>query len=77
MKDLRDLTEEELNKRFLNHRPSDKGIESIEDIRLIAKNFALMVDTLCETSREKSLAFTHIEQAMFWANAAIARREKK
>lgn len=27
--------------------------------------------------REKSLAITHLEEAMFWANAAIARNQEE
>lgn len=44
------------------------------DIRDAALTFAEHLDTLCPASRELDLALTNIEQAMFWANAAIARR---
>jgi hypothetical protein len=32
---------------------------------------------LCPGSRELSLAITKLEEAVFWANAAIARNEKE
>ncbi|MGH3375967.1 MAG: DUF7681 family protein [Actinoallomurus sp.] len=38
-----------------------------------------MADALNEVlpeGREKSLAITNLEQAMFWANAAVARQEE-
>lgn len=34
-----------------------------------------MVDELCPESRERSLAFTKIDEAVMWANASIARNE--
>jgi hypothetical protein len=32
-----------------------------------------VIDNNCPDSREKSLAMTNLEQAVMWANAAIAR----
>lgn len=42
-------------------------------IREHFKNLALTVLDQTPPSREQSLALTHLEQALFWANAAIAR----
>jgi hypothetical protein len=36
---------------------------------------AQFVDRICPDGREKSTAITKLEEAMFWANAAIARQE--
>lgn len=44
-----------------------------EHIRAIGGEFAQLIDDLCPESREKSLAWTHIDEAVFWANASIAR----
>jgi len=46
-------------------------------IRGEIKNLAVRLLTLCPPSRELSLALTHLEEAVFCANAAIARNEKK
>ncbi len=37
---------------------------------------ACEIDNLCPDGREKSLALTKLEEAMFWANAAIARNSE-
>ena len=45
-----------------------------EELRSSAKVLANVINGLCPDSRETSLAMTHLEEAVFWANAAIARR---
>ncbi|MFM9261467.1 hypothetical protein ACKAMS_22780 [Rhodococcus sp. 5A-K4] len=42
-------------------------------IREACKALAHDLDAKVPPGREKSLALTNLEQAMFWANAAIAR----
>lgn len=42
---------------------------------ITAKELAYMICQNTPTSREQSLALTNLEQAIFWANAAIARNE--
>lgn len=65
----------ELNKRFTYHAPKDDQAQRYEDIRRNAHTFAAFIDASCPDSREKSLAITAIEEAVMWANAAIARNE--
>jgi hypothetical protein len=36
---------------------------------------ALLIDKIAPDGREKALAITHLEEAMFWANASIARAQ--
>lgn len=57
---------------FTNHTPSKEGIALIEANRKIAKEFATHVADL-PVGREQSLAITKIEEALFYANAAVAR----
>jgi hypothetical protein len=61
--------------RLTNHKPTEIGIENIELFRNHAKDFANIVINLTQESRERSLALTKIEEALFWANAAVARYE--
>ena len=72
------LTEREwadLKNRFTYKAPKPDQVERYELIRSRALGLADMLATLCPQSREKSLAFTNLEQAVMWANAAIARNE--
>ncbi len=69
------MDQNELNKRFMYHAPKGDQPERYEAIRSAGRNFAELVAALTPVSREQSVAFTHIEDAVFWANAAIARRE--
>ena len=65
----------DLENRFTYHQPKGDQAERYVDIRTLARDFAKQIDAMCPDSREKSLAITHIEEAVFWANAAIARNE--
>ena len=64
----------EIETRFTYHKPKEGQAETYGLIRDNAKSFALIIDAHCPESREKSLAITHLEDAVMWANAAIARR---
>lgn len=66
---------EELETRFTYHAPKDNQPIRYTIIRAEAKRFADLCDELCPNSSEKSLAFTKLEEAVMWANAAIARNE--
>jgi hypothetical protein len=45
------------------------------DIRRSCYQLAIVVNEAVPDGREKSTAITKIEEAMFWANAALARSE--
>jgi hypothetical protein len=71
----REMEASELETRFTYHPPKDGQAERYQLIRQEARSFAERIDGECPESREKSLALTSLEQAVMWANAAIARRE--
>lgn len=70
------MTNEEMTSRFTYHAPKPGQPERYEIIRNKAYELAAYIEGACPESREKSIAFTKIEEAVMWANAAIARREE-
>lgn len=71
------FTEEVIRNRFIYHKPTGNQAVKYEVIRNLCLDIALRLNELCPDSRELSLALTHLEQANFYANAAIARNEKE
>jgi hypothetical protein len=65
----------EIEKRFTYHAPKEGQPLRYEQIRNFANSFAILLNNHCPESREKSLAFTALEEAVMWANASIARNE--
>ena len=65
----------DLENRFTYHSPKTGQPERYTHIREKAKELALLIMEATPVSREQSLAFTALEEAVFWANASIARNE--
>lgn len=64
-----------IENNFTYHAPKAGQPERYTALREKAKEFALLIEQECPESRERSLAFTKLEEAVMWANAAIARNE--
>jgi hypothetical protein len=65
---------EELAHRFEHHPPHDAAtVQRHKVVRSRLLWVAVDLDDYLPESREKSLFLTHLEEAMMWANAAIAR----
>lgn len=64
---------QDLENRFTYHAPKPGQPEKYQEIRSMALEFASLVTLQAPVSWEASLALTKIEEAVFWANAAIAR----
>ena len=72
------ITLEEIRNRFDYHPPKDEAtVHMHEHVRRICKDTATALNALIPKGREHSLVITHLEEAMFWANAAIARQKKE
>jgi hypothetical protein len=65
---------EELRRRFTYHLPKEGQPEKYTALREEALMLALKIEKLCPHSRERSLAFTKLEECIMHANASIARR---
>jgi hypothetical protein len=72
---LDDQTLDKLNKRFTYHSPKNDQPERYQKIRQDALALAILITSNTPESREQSLAITHLEETVMWANAAIARNE--
>lgn len=67
--------EQRIKNDFTYHPPTPEQVEKYTKLRAQAKDLAMTIALLCPDSRERSLALTNLEQAIMWANAAIARNE--
>lgn len=65
----------QIENNFKYHSPSADQPERYVFLRDEAKKLAYNIVKNTPPSREQSLALTNLEQAIFWANAAIARNE--
>jgi len=70
------MTHETIENKFTYHKPKESQPEKYVKIRDTAKDFANLVLDLCPDSQEVLYAVKKIEEAVFWANASIARHEK-
>lgn len=66
----------DLESRFTYHAPFGDLPARYELLRGAIGGIARLVLQLTPKGREQSLAITHLEEAVFWANAAIARGMK-
>lgn len=62
-----------LDVRFNAHPVDDDGGGRLEAVRGAMRRAAVTVAESVPEGREHSLALTKLEEAMFWANAGIAR----
>lgn len=71
------MPETTLEARFNYHAPPNYQVAAAhDDVRSACLDAAARINALPEC-REKSLALTKLEEAMFWGNAAIARNHDK
>lgn len=68
---------ENLDARFMTHPLSTADQAHVDDIRERAIELAHLIADETPPSREQSLALTKLEEAVFWAVAAVARPAAK
>lgn len=65
----------DLDARFRHHPPrTPERVEAHEYARSLVRALADELNDTLPEGREKSLVITRLEEALFWANAAIARQ---
>lgn len=65
----------DLETRFTFHPVTDElQVERYKKVRSVAGAFAGLLNAICPDGRELSLAITHLEEVVMWANAGIARK---
>ncbi len=64
---------EKIENNFRYHSPSIEQQAKYVRIRGEAKALAYLIQEACPDGRDKSLAMTKLEEAVFWSNASIAR----
>lgn len=72
------LTDEDaksIDNNFTYHSPKPGQNERYVNLRAQARQLAIQICYCVPKSRERSLAITKLEEAIFWANAGIARNE--
>lgn len=67
------IDQAEVERRFTHHVPGERKTPIHTAARAEFKDFAEKLNELLPESREKSLAFTALEESSFWAHAAVAR----
>jgi len=72
------IGKDEIEHRFGFHKATIEGAHATTPdhllVRQLFKHFAGRLDELLEDGREKSVAFTHLEEASMWTHKAIAGR---
>jgi hypothetical protein len=63
---------DEINRRLGFHPATDITIPKFEENRALAIKLMDWWDHTLPDGREKSLAFTALQEALMWANAAVA-----
>jgi hypothetical protein len=63
-----------LNVLFNHHEPDPKKALAHSVIRINVRNLAWFMDVELPEGAEKEIVMVKLQEAMFWANAAIARK---
>lgn len=69
------IAAEDIEHRFAFHAATtEEKRDAHASVRQACRRLADYINESAPDGREKSLAITHVEEAMLWANAAIARQ---
>jgi len=67
----------DIENSFKYHAPNEEQQIKYKALRSCAKDIAGLIKDFCPDSREKSIAFTKLQECIMWANASIACNEEE
>lgn len=67
------MLDEDLVNRFTHHPPAQGQDVTYDAVRMAGLGLGRLLNAACPDSTELRFAIRNLEQAVFWANAAIAR----
>lgn len=68
------VTSKDIHNRFAFHSATtEEKRNEHTSVRVACEELAIKINSSVPDGREKATALTKVEEAMFWANAAIAR----
>lgn len=71
------MNTEDINNRFAFHAATTEEKRGAHtSVRQQCRQLADFLNDKLPEGREKSLAVTHLEEVMFWGNAALARQNE-
>jgi len=71
---MMNMSKEEIETRFSYHSPTSEHVELFELMRSKVKELGYLINEVCPESREKSMAFSKLEECLFHINSSIVRR---
>ncbi len=60
-----------IKKTFAHHHPSEEGLGKIRILRVAFSQMQELIEGMAPSSRERSVALTHLETAAMWATKAV------
>lgn len=60
-----------IDKPYAYHRPSNDGMDRINQLREAFSNLERLIQSVCPDSRHKSVAITQLETTAMWAIKAV------
>ena len=66
-----------MSETFKQHHMDADQLDRSDVVRTVAEDLEYAIKMNCPKSRERSLAMTNLEQAVMWANKAIAINGKE
>ncbi len=66
------ITDSDLENRFAHHQADESSALKHDNVRFVCREAAKAIVAMTPSGREQSLAVTALQEAMMWANTAIA-----